>query len=81
MKIIEKKKSSSSGLCCSSRPQSENQRKGKDREIFRFCQSAEKAVEHKGDRDTNCSQHAWNCLQMLGKKTGRNGNQRKNQEH
>ena len=34
----------------------------KERKILWSCQRAEKAVEHEGDIDTNCSWCPWNCL-------------------
>ena len=41
------------------------------------CQRAEKAVEHKGDGDTNCSWYPWNGPQWPGKENG----QRMNWDH
>ena len=43
-------------------------KKGKDRQMFRFCQKAEKVVEHTGDGDVNCSRRAWNCSKSLDKR-------------
>ena len=59
---------SSSGFCYSSKSKSENKRGWKDRQIFGSCQRAEKAVEHDGDGDTNCSWDAWNSSQRLEEK-------------
>ena len=55
--LINKKKKKkrknllSSGFCHSWRPQSENKRKQKDRQILEPCQRIKKAVKHKGDHN------------------------------
>ena len=51
----------------------------KDIQILRSCQRAEKAVEHKGDCDTNCSCCRWNGFEGPGKDTGGNGDLKKKQ--
>ena len=79
--LINKRKRTYRQFCCSGRSQSENERKGKDRQIIGPCQRIEKPVEHEGNNDTNCHRSTWNGLQRLGKKTGGIGNQRKNQDH
>ena len=61
----KKKKFSSSGFCPSSRLESKNKRKCKDRWISGSCQRTEKAMEH--ESDINCSWHSWNNLQGPGK--------------
>ena len=48
------------GFCRPSRPQSENQRKRKERQIPGPCLRTKKAEEHKDDGDTNCNWRAWN---------------------
>ena len=48
------------GFCCSSSPQSENQRKRKKRQVLGPCQITEKVVERVGDGDTNCNWFTWN---------------------
>ena len=40
-------------FCCSSGPQSKNERMQKDRQVFGYCQRAEKAMEH--GNETNFS--------------------------
>ena len=40
-----------------------------------------KAAEHEGDGDTDWDWWSWNCSQRFEKKTGGNGNERKNQDH
>ena len=51
--LDEKKKSlSSSGFCCSSGLQRENERKQKDKQILGSCLSAEKAVKHESNSNT-----------------------------
>ena len=37
----------------------------KDKQILGPCQRTEKAVEHKGDSDTNSRWRTWNCLKGL----------------
>ena len=49
----------------------------KDRQISGFCQRAEKAVEHEGDNDTDCSCCPWNGPKSSGKETEKTGDQRK----
>ena len=53
----------------------------KNKQILGPCQRTKKNVEHKADGDTNCSWYTRNYSQMLGKKTGGIGNQRKNWDH
>ena len=72
---------SSSALCHFSRPQSENKRKQKERQIPRSCLRAEKAIEQEGDSDTNCNSCVWNGPHKLGKGTDKVGNQSKNWDH
>ena len=55
--------------------------KNNNREIFRFCQIAEKPVERESNGDTNCSWCTWNSSQRLGKETGGIGNLIKNRDH
>ena len=62
------------GYCYSSRPLSENERKQKDKHIFRSCQRVEKDVEYEGDNDTNSSWYTTNSPQVVEKETGRTGN-------
>ena len=59
----------SCGFCRLSGPQIENQRKRKERRELGHCQRTKKAVEHKGDGDTNCNWRAWNGPQRFGKGT------------
>ena len=49
----------SNGFCCSSGPQSENQRKQKEIQVFRPCLRTEKAMKHEGDGDTDCNWQVW----------------------
>ena len=44
-----------SRLCCLSGLQRENQRKRKERQVFKPCQRTKKAVELESDGDTNWS--------------------------
>ena len=62
-------------------PQSENQRKWKERQVLRSFERTKKIVEHEGDGNTNCKWNTWNGPQRLGKGTGRVNNWRKNQDH
>ena len=57
----------SSEFCYSSWPQSENERKWKDRQILRSSKRAKKAVEHEGD--TNCSWCTWKIPKVLEKRS------------
>ena len=45
--------------------QRENQRKRKERQIFRPYQRTKKAVEQEANCDTNCNWSSWNCHQIL----------------
>ena len=56
----------------------ENQRKQKQRQVFRHCQRSMKAEEHESDGDTNCS---WRNSQRLGKGTGRVTKKRTNRDN
>ena len=55
--IADKKKENlpNSGFCHPSRPESENQKKQKEGQVFRLCKIIKKAMEHEGDGDTNCN--------------------------
>ena len=79
--MIKKKNLLNSGFCRPSGPQSENQRKRKESQVFRPCQRTKKHVEIKGDNDSNCNWRAWKGLLRLEKRTGRVGNQRTNRGH
>ena len=59
----------------------ENQRKRKERQVFRRCQRSKKAVEHEGDSDTNYNWRTWNGSQRFDKETGRLENRRTNRDH
>ena len=50
----------------------ENEKRQKDRQIHGSCYRAEKAVEYKGDIDTNCRWLAWNSHQKPRKRDCRN---------
>ena len=71
------KPSLSRGFCCSGRPQSESERRRRNRRVLRLCQRTERAIEHESDCDTNCCWPVWNDLQRFGKVTGGIVNQRK----
>ena len=70
-----------SEFCRPSGPQSENQRKQKERQVLRPYQTTKNAVKHEGDGDTNCNWHTRNSPQRLGKVTGRDANNTMNQDH
>ena len=53
MKMEKKENLPYSGLCRLGEPQSENQRKQKERQVLGPCQRTEKAVEHVSNGDTN----------------------------
>ena len=65
----------------STRRQSENERKRKDRQILGSCLRAEKLMKYEGDGDTNCSWNNWNGPQRHRKETMETEDQRKNREH
>ena len=50
---------------------SENQRKRKERQVFRHCQRTEKAMEYESDGNIDYNWCAWNDPQKLDKKAGR----------
>ena len=52
------------------RPQSENQRKQKERQVFGPCERTKKPMEHEGDGGAICHWCSWNNPQRLGKRTG-----------
>ena len=58
-----------------------NKGKQKDRQIHGPCQRSEKAVEHEGKSNTNCSWHTWNGPEDPREGTVGIGNQWKNQNH
>ena len=47
----------------------------KNRQIPWSCQKAEKAVQHEGENDTNCSLFTWNGVQRSEKWIERTGDQ------
>ena len=53
----------------------------RETQVLGPCLRMKKAVEHEGDYDTNYDWQTWNGPQMLGKGTGRIGNQSSNQDH
>ena len=59
------------GFCHFSKPQSENEIKGKDKQIPRSCQRDEKAVENKRGGDTYCSWSTRNSSQRFEKGIGK----------
>ena len=71
----------SSGFCRSRRPQSENQRIQKERQVLGPCLRVKKAMEHEGDSATNCSGCTWNNPQRHLKETGSVWNRRMNQNY
>ena len=60
-----KKNLLSRGFCCYGRRR--NARKWIDKRVFGSCQNAEKAIEHEGYVDINCSWGHWNNSQGPGK--------------
>ena len=52
----------------------------KDIQILESCQRIEKAVEHEGDANSNCSWNSWNSSQRPGKETGETRHQKTNQD-
>ena len=57
---------------------SENKRKWKGRQILGPCQRTKKPMGYGWVCDTIWNLCAWNGFEILGKETGRFGNQRKN---
>ena len=57
-----------SEVCHPSRPQSENQRKLKERQVFGIWQRTEKVVEYESDSNTN--RRAKNVPRRIGKEDG-----------
>ena len=50
-----------SGFFCRGGSWNKNQRKRKERQVFRSCQrTKKKSTEHEGNGDTNCNWCAWN---------------------
>ena len=74
LEIINKKKLSYSGFNRPRKHRKKNQRKQKERQVFRSCHRSKKAVKYEGDSDTNHHWRAWNSPKRLGKGTGRVGN-------
>ena len=66
----EERNLASDGPCRPSGKQMETQRKRKERQVLGACQKTKKALEHEGNRDTNCNWRTWNGLQRLGKVKG-----------
>ena len=62
-------------------PQSENQRKRKERQVLGSCWRTKKAMDQEVHGDTNCDWRTWNDPQKLGKRIGRDGNQKTNRDH
>ena len=58
-----------------------NQRKHKERQVYRPCQRIKKAVEDKDDGDTNCNWYVWRDPRRLGKEAERIINKRMNRDH
>ena len=71
----------SSGLCSSSRPQSENQRKQKVKQLLPSVQRTKKTMEHELEDNTNCNWRIWKDHQKFVKGTERNGNRWTNQDN
>ena len=63
-----------SGLCCPGGPQSENQSKRKERQVYGPCLRTEKAMKHDGD--ASCNKCTRNGPQRSGIGTGRVGNKK-----
>ena len=59
---------------CLGRPQIENQRKQKERQVLEPCLRNKKAVENESVGDTSCNWRTCNSPQSLIKETGRVGN-------
>ena len=71
----------SSGFCCSGKPQSENKRKRKDRQIQGPClRTKNKTLRDIRVTKMTTRRCTWNVLQRLGKRTEKTGNQRKNRD-
>ena len=70
-----------SKLCHSSRPQCENQRKRKERQVLRPCQRTKKVIEHESDGDTNCNWYTRNDSYRLGKEAERFRTQKTSGDH
>ena len=84
--IVKKKKKEkkenlpNSGLYCPVRPQSENQRKRKKRQVLRPCHRTKKAGEQKSNGDTDCKWRTWNNPWMFYEEVRRVGNRRTNRD-
>ena len=79
--MIKKRNLLYSEFCHPGRPQNENQRKQKERQVLGPCHRTKKAMEHKGNcfKCTNYNWYTWNDLQRIGKGVGRVGNQKARQ--
>ena len=60
-----------SGLCYSSRPQSENERKRKERQVHGPCQRTKETVEHESYDNANYNWCDWNSLPRFEKGNGK----------
>ena len=78
---IERVSLAYSGFCHPGGPQSENQRKGKEKLVLRSWKRSKKAVEDECDGNSNCNWPDRNGFQKLRKRTGRVGNHRTNRDH
>ena len=81
--VINKKKKNlvNCGLYRPGGPQTENQRKRKQRQPLRPCQRTKKAMERKGEGDTTCNWWTWHILKKAWKEAGKVGNLRTNWDH
>ena len=68
-------------LCHLNEPQSQNQRKRKERQVLEPCKRTKKAIGHEDDGDTNSNTRPKNCPKRLGKRNKRVRNQRTNRDH
>ena len=69
------------GLCRPGRPQSENQRKWKKRQVLRPYQRTKNAMEYESGGDTNCNWCTRNDPQGLDMGAGKDGNKMTSREH
>ena len=70
----EKENLLTSGHCRPGGKQSENQRKGKKRQVLRCCQRTKKGIEYEGGGDINYNWRTQSDLQRLNKGSRRIGN-------
>ena len=78
--IVKKENLAYRGLYRHGGPLRGNQRKRKERQVFRSSQKAKKVVEYEDEGNTNYECHNWNGPQCFGKGSRRVGNQKTNRD-